>query len=228
MTARANIAIHFGELRYFCCPKENIHFGNICYVAVDSAIHNPLGKPRGFLNRSITAPLPKKVTDALPEKKHSLVPPSFFSPSHTCKLFAGMRFRRVLLKASSSNLAGYSTLRWTSRQLSRPILREGIFLLVHFSPLFHKRDCSRRLRACKHTLLTPIRFLWYAPSARFIAGGESKFGRVFYAAKVRLLRLCLCKQGHLGSAAQPFFAGALSFTVCLYLLRLFSLLPAAF
>ena len=78
---RANIAIHFGGLRYFRCPKENIHFGNICHVAVDSAIHNPLGKPSGFLNRSITAPLPQKVTAALPEKKHSLVPPSVFSPS---------------------------------------------------------------------------------------------------------------------------------------------------
>lgn len=153
--------------------------------------------------------------------------PRFFL-LRSCQLFAGARLRRVLLKARSSNLAGYSTLRWTSRQLSRPILREGIFLLVHFSPLFHKRVCSRRLRACKHTRLTPIRFLWYAPSARFIAGEKSKFGRVFYAAKVRLLRLCLCKRGHLGSAAQPFFAGALSFTVCLYLLRLFSLLPAAF
>ena len=121
-----------------------------------------------------------------------------------------------------------ATSRWTSRQLSRPILREGIFLLVHFSPLFHKRVCSRRLRACKHTRLTPIRFLWYAPSARFIAGEESKFGRVFYTAKFRLLRLCLCKRGYLGSAAQPFFAGALSFTVCFYLLCLVSLLPAAF
>ena len=174
---------------------------------VDSAIHNPLGKPSGFLNRSITAHLPQKVTAALPEKKHSLVLPSVFSPSLACQLFAGMRFRRVLSQARSSNLAGYSTSRWTTRQLSRPILREGIFFLVHFSPLFHKRDCSRRLRACKHTRLTPIRFLWYAPSARFIAGEKSKFGRVFYTAKFRLLRLCPCKRGYLGSAAKPFFAG---------------------
>ena len=175
-------------MRYFCCPKENIHFGNICHVAES------------------TAPLPQKVTAALPEKKHSLVLPSVFSPSFL-PTFAGARLRRVLLKARSSNLAGYSTSRWTTRQLSRPILREGIFFLVHFSPLFHKRDCSRRLRACKHTRLTPIRFLWYAPSARFIAGEKSKFGRVFYTAKFRLLRLCPCKRGYLGSAAQPFFAG---------------------
>ena len=53
------------ELRYFCCPKENIHFGNICYVAVDSAIHNPLGLLSGFSNRFITAPhIAKKPGDA--------------------------------------------------------------------------------------------------------------------------------------------------------------------
>ena len=119
-TARANIAIHFSALRYFCCPKENIHFGNICHVVVDSAIHNPLGKPRGFLNRSITAPLPQKVMAALPEKKHSLVLPSVFSPSLACQLFVGARLRRVLSQARSSNSAGYSTSRWTTRQLSRP------------------------------------------------------------------------------------------------------------
>ena len=33
--AATNIAIHVGGLRYFCCPKENIHSDSFCHVAAD-------------------------------------------------------------------------------------------------------------------------------------------------------------------------------------------------
>ena len=45
---------------------------------MDFAIHNPLGKPSGFLNRSIPTPLPQKVTAAQRKNIHSFLP-RFFS-----------------------------------------------------------------------------------------------------------------------------------------------------
>ena len=100
----------------YCCPKENIHFGNICYVAVDSAIHNPLGKPSGFLSRSIPTPLPQK--SRLPrEKTFTRSSLGFFS--FAClPTFCGRAPSARFVARRSLNSAGYSTSRWTSRQSS--------------------------------------------------------------------------------------------------------------
>ena len=60
-TARANIAIHFGGLRYFRCPKENIHFGNICHVGTSYARSDVLFHKKSVI-RSTVPPFPQKVT----------------------------------------------------------------------------------------------------------------------------------------------------------------------
>ena len=196
-------------MRYFCCPKENIHFGNICHVAES------------------TAPLPQKVTAALPEKKHSLVPPSVFSPSFL-PTFCGRVPSARFVKSKEFKFGRLLHVAMDYAAVIPPDSPGGDFFLVHFSPLFHKRDCSRRLRACKHTRLTPIRFLWYAPSARFIAGEKSKFGQGILHREISFAPPMPLQTRIFGFRRKTFFCGAFSFAVCFYLLRLVSLLPAAF
>ena len=96
-TATANIAIYISRLRYFLCPKANSYIVSDKHVAVDSAIHNPLGFPSGFYNRSITASYSLRKFGCALAKKHLLVPRSVFCASLTYHFLVGARLtaRRI-------------------------------------------------------------------------------------------------------------------------------------